>query len=468
MTLVTVGPFENPYASQPMTSRPELTFNRRRYAFRSPGVFTFLDVMRRAAADEAKGGWVSLAAMAQALPGQGPRQFARYVDMLADAGLPLVEWETKTRGPWRLAVQPSAIRIRTAGTRRAGTTAAEAPGAAHSLDILTDAAWVEWTLLLAQGNMAIHDGSMDEAEQAFRAAKRVSAALPAWADSIAEARIAHLLLRRARYRDAARHLRRLETLCSKGLAARSAANAMPLLRAKFHYDRGRLLQAEQALACGFAPQDGGEDPYALNMRALIAGRRYWTEPEGRADDGDLALALEYWLRAIGAVLVRGETALLDALCYNLANNILRGVARRALPPAGADTALRWLAMNMFLCRKLGLGGDSILIYLLLMDTWLEYGLSPEQWPAALRDGLNLPQSPKGVLTNALQEARTTNMPLELALCLKRQMLLADSPDTARAAYEEAAALLADLGQREELRKLRTAWKFRCSTPGAGK
>lgn len=443
-----------------MTSRPELIFKNRRYTFRSAAVFAFLDTLRHAANRGRDWGWTDLVAMSRALPGQGPRQFARYVDMLADAGLPLVEWETKTRGPWRLAVSPGALSLRRGGTVRASPDA-PIPDATHSLAVLSDPAWVEWALLLAQGNMAIHDGAMDEAERALARAEEVAHALPVWAGSIAGARMAHLLLRRARYREASIRLRRLESLCRKGLAARSVARALPLIRAKYHYDRGRLQAAEHALT--EMPQVAGngeaDDPHALNMRALIAGRRYW-KGRGKAATADLTLALESLLRALGAVLLNGETTMLDALCYNLANNMLRGVARRAPPAHGADTALRWLAMNMFLCRKLGLGGDSILVYLLLMDTWLEHGLSPEQWPSALRDGLNLPQSPKGVLAQALEEARTNNMPLELALCLKRQMLITHAPDMARNAYEEATALLKDIGNVEELRKLRTAWQSR--------
>ena len=176
-------------------------------------------------------------------------------------------------------------------------------------------------------------------------------------------------------------------------------------------------------------------------------------------EADLALALESWLRAFGAALLRGETTLLDPLCYNLANNLLRGVARRVLP-AAADTALRWLAADTILCRKFGIGGDSVLSHLLLVDAGLEHGYLPESWPAVLRDDLNLPRTLDGILAKAIDRARRSDMPLEMALCFKRKVLLTRSRETARAAFDEAAALLREIGSRAELRKLRAAWQSR--------
>ena len=82
----------------------KLLYREQPYPFRSRGLFLFLRILQ-----DAYPGWVELAAIEIRLPGISPRQLARFVDLLEAAGLPLVRYETKTRGRFRLAVEPASI-----------------------------------------------------------------------------------------------------------------------------------------------------------------------------------------------------------------------------------------------------------------------------------------------------------------------------------------------------------------------
>lgn len=81
-----------------------LTYDNRPYSFRSPGLLVFLRLLA-----DAHPAWVDLAGIEARLPGIDRRQIARFIDTLAAADLPLVAYETKTRGRFRLTVAPALI-----------------------------------------------------------------------------------------------------------------------------------------------------------------------------------------------------------------------------------------------------------------------------------------------------------------------------------------------------------------------
>lgn len=437
----------------------ELRYQERICRFRSPGVVRFVDLLRQASPN-----WVDLADIRKIFPGIAPRQLARFVAALDQAGLPLIHYETKTRGRYRLAVPADSLSVvpRLTDQPAAGPQPGVASPREASLATYLAKEWVDWSLALVRANQAVNDGhlagpggGLDSLAEAAAAASR----LPAWTGSVVAVRRAHVLERLSRYRDAAASLRQADTALRHGDAHPGVGKRMQLVRAKIRYDQGRYDAAESCLAAarGRPEADG---PNWLNMRALLSGRKLLTAGPDEAPQL-LASTLADLGEALGHVFLgNGDSSLLDALCFNFGNNLLRGIQRGLLPSSSADVAMQWLAANQLVCRKLGIGEDSILINLLLIDVGLDYGYSIDHWPPLLKGELNNAGDLGKLLADTLAQARQTGNRLEIVECLHRQILLAANDDTADQAYQEAAELCGELGRHDQLNRLTADWKKR--------
>ncbi len=439
----------------------KLHYCERTYTFRSRGLFLFLQILQ-----DAHPAWVDMVGVEKRLPGIDPRQLARFVDLLESAGLPLVRYETKTRGRFQLAVQPESISL-------LGDQALPAevkpkvqqffqPPGATALTVYQNEAWVAWVVALTHSVLAQHSGQLSGESGALGyldVAEAATVTLPSWTASIVHIRQAIVLKRESRYREAGAVLRRVDTAGRLGHAHPLAKARAQLVRAKMRYDQARYADAEHFLALSPATEVF-HDPYWLNMSALISGRKFLNANDEEAPVF-LAQALSAMAEALGGVFLGfGDTSLLDALCYNFGNNLLRGIKRGLIPESSADTVMQWLASNMLACRKLGIGDDSVLANLLLIDVGLEHGYSVAQWPQQLRSGLNFPGSLAALLATTLAQARQTGNRLEIAQCLRRQIQLAISSEEAKLAYFEAVEMFGEQGRKDIVRKLAEEWGSR--------
>jgi hypothetical protein len=438
----------------------ELIYRKHAYPFRSRGLFLFLRILK-----DAYPGWVDLASIGTRLPGIDPRQLARFVDLLEAAKLPLVRYETKTRGRFRLAVKPESIDF-SGDQEPPGTPPVipliSTPAAVTSLAVYQDEAWVAWVIALVHSTLALNDGHLSGKNGALvllDMAEAATGTLPLWTASVVHVMRAFVLERKSRYREAACWLRRVDTSVRQGIAHPAAKAGAQLVRAKMRYDQGRYAEAERLL--GLPSEPGiSHCPHWLNMNALVAGRKFLSAGEFEASML-LTQTLSLLAEGLGHVFLwRGNTNLLDGICYNFGNNLLRGIKRGLIPEACADTAMQWLAADMLICRKLGIGDDSILTNLLLVDVCLDYGHSVKQWPHLLRCEMKVSGDLAGVLGKALAQARQTGNRLEIAQCLRRQMLLATSPDEARQVYLEAVELSGYQGKKDLVQVLAEEWRTR--------
>lgn len=449
----------------------KLQYSKRTYAFRSPGLFAFLGILK-----DAYPGWVDLAGIEARLPHIHPRQLARFVDLLEAAGLQLVRYETKTRGRFQLAVKPESI-VFTGDQPPPSKTAhaTQVPCASiaiGALSIYQNSAWVAWVIALMESSLAMHDGNpsgMDSALEYLNAAKAASASLPLWTTSVVHVRRASLLAKGSRYREATFWLRRVDTAVRDGLAHPAVKTKAQLVRAKMRYDQARYAEAEQLL--GAFPSIGMFNyPSWLNMKALVSGRKFLAAKEADAPDF-LLQTLSALAEALGYVfLSHGDSNLLDGLCYNFANNLQRGIKRGVIPEDCADTVMQWLAANLLVCRKLGIGEDSIFASLLLVDVALDQRHSIKQWPHLLSCEISVSGDIKGVLAKALTQARQMGNKIEIAQCLRREIQMVKSPDAARAAYLEAVESFDNQGKPELVRELAKEWfdKFGRAPPALRK
>lgn len=439
----------------------KLLYGGRAYPFRSRGLFVFLRILR-----DAYPGWADLADIEARLPGLDPRQLARFIDLLEGAGLPLVRYETKTRGRFQLATTPESIAFSGEQEPLPGaafvTPAPFAPIAATPLAAYQDEAWVAWVVALIHSTLALHGGHLSGDDGALTHLDRAEAAgatLPSWTASVVHVRRAFVLERESRYREATFWLRRVDTAVRQGRAHPAAKSRAQLVRAKMRYDQARYAEAERFLGMSSEPATFHE-PHWLNMSALVSGRKFLTADAANAPKL-LDQTLSALVEALGHIFLwHGDSGLLDGLCYNVGNNLLRGIKRGLIPAACADTVMQWLAANMLVCSKLGIGDDSVLANILLIDVGLEHGYSIQQWPQLLRSGLGISGDLGDLLVKTLAQARQTGNQLEIAQCLRRQIRLAASPGAARRAYFEAVELFSSQGRKDVIHKLADEWRIR--------
>lgn len=447
----------------------KLLYRERAYPFRSRGLFLFLRILK-----DAYPGWVDLAGIEARLPGVNPRQLARFIDLLKAEELPLVAFETKTRGRYRLAVEPGEIAFEGASGLSAPaenlpprpTPPLSAATDAATLDMLTSESWIEWVLALVHAHITLQSGRISGEGGALGYLDMAEAAaqgLPPWASSVIQVRRAQALARESRYREAAFCLRQVETSARNGMAHPAALSRARLVKAKIRYDQARFAEAAQLLGAS-AAETAAPCSHALNLRALLLGREFM------AAGGDeaprlLAQTLSTLAEALGNVFLGyGDSSMLDALTFNFGNSLLRSVKKGVLPESSTETVMEWLATNQLVNRKLGIGDDSVLAYLLLVDVGLDHGYHPLHWPPILRRSLKLPGTLDGLLELALAEARQMGNRLEIAQCLRRKVRLAINAQTARDAYFEARPLFLDLGRREDARQMADEWRALFGAP----
>lgn len=442
----------------------ELSYRSRTYRLRSSGLFRFVEFLLQHAP-----AWVDLAAIDALLPGIAPRQLARFIDNLEALQLPLVRYETKTRGRYRLAVPAEEIGLHAPGRCPAeslviGSSSRQAALAPVALPQLLDGNWIAWTVELVYSQLHLSDGRLGEeggALTSLACAELACRSLPPWARSVVDLRRALVLGKTGQFREAQHCLRRVGTAVRSGLAHPGAARRLPLIRAKLDYDRGRYGPAEARLAELPPPTDA--DAGFLNMRALLNGRKLLAAGPVEAP-AILACVLADLTLALGDIFLGNcDIGTLDYLSFNIGNNILRAVRSGILPPGAADSALQWFACNRLICRKFGIGDDSILVDLLLVDVGLEFGYSVARWPRGLTGGLSDITDLGMLLAEALEHARRMGNPLEIAECLLRQVRYLPDKTAADAAYHEAWEICDSLGRGDLRIALTAAWNARSTT-----
>lgn len=399
---------------------------------------------------------VNFAAMEKHMPAITTRQLARFIDLLESRNLYLVEYGTKTRGPFRLSCSPQEVRI--VGTPRSTVQTQTLPQNHHwlpSCEELTDKHWIDWVLAMQQAILALQDGNFDGEQGVFAALSHAGNCLgnlPRWCLGPVLAREAHALIRCSRHREASYCLRRASSEVRLGYAHPALAERIALTYAKMLFDSARLDRAELKLAEARAAHPP-VSPAVLNMEALLSGKRIATASPADAKNR-LTNTLKLLAEAFGHILLgNGDATQLDALSFNFGNNLWRGVEHRILGSEEADTAMRWLAANMFICKKQGIGDDSILVNLLIFDIGIRHGYQISNWPTVLRQVLNNASAPDALLADSLQRARRQGNRLEIAECRMRQAGRQAGSDDGRLAFIEARELFQELGRRDKLLEL---------------
>ncbi|MBI3286077.1 MAG: hypothetical protein HYZ65_14675 [Burkholderiales bacterium] len=434
------------------------TYCGKTYTFRSAGLLRFLRILKDAHPEK-----LDLATLQMRMPGTAPRQIARFIDLLEAQSLALVAYQTKTRGSYFLNVDPVTLEMGDAVSALTPSVSS-APMSYEGLAVYQKTEWVEWTVALAQSILSSQCGDFSKVCDYLDIAEGAASSLPAWTLSVVYARRVHQYERESRYREAAHCLRRIETAARDGLAHPGALTRARLSRAKMRYDQGRLDDAERILA-SCRSMEGARDPMWLNFNALLHGRRFL---KSKTDGDLLAKTFAALSESLGYVfLLQGDISLLNALSYNFGNNILRGVQAGLFSQKCSDIVLQWLAANLLICRKFGVGEDSILSNLLIVDVALEFGMHTGRWPALLHQEIKMLEGLEAFLNQSLLSARAMGNRLEIAQCLRRQARLAKNSVDAKSAHREAMELFAELGRKDLMLEMKQDAQFYAGAANQG-
>ncbi|MBR7799534.1 hypothetical protein [Undibacterium fentianense] len=356
-----------------------------------------------------------------------PRQVARYVDKLEGDRMFIIDYRTKTCGPFRLSVSPKEIQL-----PRIVRLQVENPLSGLSkpkkldsdnLETLLSPQWIPWVENLTQANLCLNNSYLGVncdpflfLDSADRAAKK----LPDWAQLVVNICRAHIFERKSLYSKARSALRCLNSAKNEGQIPDNILVRGRLCEAKILYDQGRYQASEEILdqlpeSIKYTP------PLWFNIQALNSGQKFL---QSTADPGQQRLLLSETLSALmlafsDVFLMHGDSSLLDALSFNIGNNLLRGIRKGVLPTPYVSTVLEWFFLSIFIGRELGTGSHSVLTQLLIIDVLEEFEPQTEGLPAQLEKLSSSKLERENYLKIQLKRAEQSGHRGEIAECLLR-------------------------------------------------
>ncbi len=367
------------------TRNKELVFGGKRFSTRSPGLIKFVAFLawRSRKADSC---WVGLSELGPVLGAVHPRQMQRFLDALTTAELPLVDFESRTRGRWRLACSVSdasfdldeetALRCYL-NQEQLGTI-----GAGIGQD------WLQFNdrLLVMMGGILsfdhdFHGGELAVAHDIARfCALDKEGGVRADLAAVALFRVAQCCSQESLFDEAKATLRALESTISQGeVHIPGLAGRALLLKAKISLNQGRVLEAN-AILDSFDLKNC-QDTYTLgryyNMKGLLAYKKLCLELN--VNESDPSLKTMPWPRTLEILgyyrqAIIFETAVSDyqgtqSTAFNIGNLLMFAYRQIAVPDAEMvlERGIGWIAQCEIVCNKFGVGGDSIWSRLALID-----------------------------------------------------------------------------------------------------
>lgn len=464
------------YTASLLTRHNVIIYRDRRLATRSTGLMRFLGYLfwkrqRRSAAMA----WVGPEELARVIDKPHPKQMQRYLDALESARLPLVEYRSKTRGAWRLALSPHQMGIDRNDeellawlefdpARMSAMQPARLDGMAGPLRqaLITDALFAE-------------QGVEDEAAVGALDTYRTLQALPG-ANAILKAsmmqRLCQVHRQRSDFAAWEKELASLEDLLAgTERLGGDFAIRVRLQRMFLRYTEGREDEARHVLER--IDPDTIRDAFTLgryhNAMGLALMRRM---EKACASDAcptcPLFLALGHFSQALGYALAVNDHAGLEGICFNI-GNALYACLRHAPGEAGSDelrNAAEWIGLCEMICHRFGVGGASRWSRLVLADMALHGDIAFKEmncWTGGLYASYG---SLEVLLQNTMAEATDCANRLEQAeACRLLALLHVRKNDGVRAHWyrEEAIAIYRELGRTDKIAQLMTMFSADLAT-----
>lgn len=416
--------------------------------------------------------WVGIEEMRGVVGSAEPKQYSRYLDKLEKAGLAVVEYRHKTKGPWRLFENIRNISFDLDENELARCF----PAAPEKLRQSAEHSGIGGELynfvkLCAEADACFHDGDlMDDNKQSalvLLAGNRFFSPAPEL-EILLHLKIARASMRASHYDEAATALKHAEEV--------AARNPMPhgeldyrirLVKAKLLFDQGKTSQSAALLDS--IPIRECRDTHTLaqyhNMMGLIINRQLRMDinagkkpPEALAREA-FERCSEHLQRAIVMHLFINDYHGVQAACFNLGN--LFSYVFRNLPDSRHEVlleqALCWLALSETISNKLGVGGESVWALYVMLDTAVAENLALDHLKSLTGKLFNRFDSFEAAAEDISLEAQRIGNRPEMAECLQLQCRLAmKRGDAARAREyaQEALDLFTELKRADMIRPLK--------------
>ena len=463
-----------------LTRQNAIISDQRRLDTRSRGVVAFACLLLWKKRTQPEAAWVGVEELRMVLPAMHGRQMQRHIDALAGIDFP-VEYESKTRGRYRLTLPAEAVRVdldENGLENFIGIRNALPGGATQPLALPHGQVLLESFSRLALADSQYYDGKLGrDASHAYHLYLRESERAPPQLRGITLLRLARTCRRLNRYDEALAALRRLDALL------RDTAMHFPgleikarLCRAMLFFDQGRTDRAA-ALVDGLDVR-GCTDASALgeyyNVKGLLAHRelcrrRAAMEKKGKdagAADGEphaalAAIAAHYYQQALALHSGGGDYQAMQCASFNLGNLLLyawkEGLAA-AESEAWLTQGIKWVAQCEFICNKFGVGTDSVWSRIVLLKTALDAGFEIDRLNALVGGDLfRNHASLEKLAQEVLKEAEGIGNFLEQAEALEILMRLAlkrDDRAWAQTCRDRAGALYRELKREDMARRLK--------------
>lgn len=438
-----------------------LHFQGKAHRFRSKDLLHFLRLIHCNHPQATK-----LQDIKQSFPSISGKQLARYIETLEERGLALLNYQTKTRGPYQLKVAHQTLQlppIEATAPVESPKTETSVPSFLEKLTIddFLNPAWIEWISNLMQANLCLQSAQFSYEEggnfRFLQQAETAALTLPSWARLVVDVCHAHHLERASRYRDASTYLKRIEKAALHQHIPPIILARARLCRTKILYDQGRYHDSQKELN-GVQILSTHFPPLWRNMQGLLNGQRLnQASTISTQTRQDLDQALLSFLEGMTDIFMHnGDYSILDALSFNYANNLYRAIKKSLISTEHMKTVLHWFLLNILICREVGIGDHSIYTHLLIVDMIDEFNLSKSSLPDQLAHLLDTPARRRQYLQRYLNIARKSGNRLEIAECLMRLGQRTEHHDQAQAHFEEAMELALSLANPTLLKEIRGA------------
>jgi tetratricopeptide (TPR) repeat protein len=452
-----------------------VVYRDRRLATRSVGLLRFIAYLWWKREHHPNASWVTPDELVRILDHPSPKQMQRYVDMLDSARLPLIEYRSKTTGPWRLTLPAKQLEV----DRKAEALTAWLnfdPARAHTevenLQMTALEANLREALLVdaSHAEQGVNSQDADKAVAAYRALLDI----PGTPDAMKASLLQRLCLLHRQWQDFPawrEDLSRLDKLLASGKLQQGDFEVRRrLLQMFLLYDEGKKQDACHVLE-RIDPSEVndiftlGRYHNAMGLAATWQLNSHCTLNisgcQGAESGCGLNRALDHFSKALGYALAVNDYAGLEGICFNIGNvlrHCMHGVGDTA-DYTRLHEAARWIGLCEMICHRFGVGGATQGSRLILVDLALHGNLdfsTVNQWVGGVYSNyVDIP----GLLMNTLADAVRRNNRQEQAECC--QLLTRHHEQCAefsRAAWyrEEAIAIYRDLGRKDKVAELKSS------------
>lgn len=328
--------------------------------------------------------WVSVDTLAAITHFDHPRQFQRYMDTLQTAGMEaVVEYQTKTCGPWRLGTNVKQVAFDLSGT--------ELDVLFPSLDAPSDSAIDDEWLFAIVNQLSIADACFHNGYLAD-SRRYAESLLDSWnnittdiaTQVLLQLHIARSCVRATQFDAAASALAAADNILQNNPEKTriDLQIKVKLAWAKLHFDQGQFLRATAILQQ--LPIRDCHDSHTLahyhNLAGLAAHRslRMDTDAGKSLTDEEVKArineSLNHYRFSVVSYLLIGDYNGVQAVCFNI-GNLLACDGLRQLPlkpPCPPEQVIRWFILSETICNKQSVGGDSIWALLMALKTALNH------------------------------------------------------------------------------------------------